>query len=264
MTKSKVRSLVFKICCYIFLGLVLIFVLAPIMATILFSFNSGRFATLPLRGFTLDWYKQALSNEDILLSLKNSVLIGLTSSAISAALGFMASYGLRHWESKMKNVFTLFSLSAMAIPWTILGLALLIYFKGIGVHLSNVTVCISHVVFTCPLALTTINARMQTIPMSYEDAAHDLGAGSIRTLLFVMLPQAFPAILSAMLLCFTLSFDEFIISWFVCGFDTTLPVYLYNVIRAGAKPTVNAIGSVVFGISILFGVISQLLVRKKK
>jgi len=263
MTKTKLRSAAFKTGCYLFLTIVLIFILAPIAATILFSFNSGRFATLPLKGFTLDWYKQALSNEDILLSLRNSIIIGFASSAISAALGFMASYGLRHWDSKFKNVFTLFSLSALAIPWTILGLALLIYFKSLGVHLSNVTVCLSHVVFTCPLALTTINARMQTIPLSYEDAAHDLGAGSIRTLLSVMLPQALPAVISAMLLCFTLSFDEFIISWFVCGFDTTLPVYLYNVIRAGAKPTVNAIGSLVFSISILFGVVSQVLVRKK-
>lgn len=263
MKKKKYISVLFRLCCYAFLAAVLIFILAPIAATVLFSFNSGRFATLPLRGFTLDWYKQALSNADILLSLRNSVLIGLSSSAISASLGFLASYGLRHWESKLKNFFTLFSMSAMAIPWTILGLALLIYFKGIGIHLSSMTVCLSHVVFTCPLAMTTINARMQTIPLSYEDAAHDLGAGSIRTLLFVMFPQVFPAVISAMLLCFTLSFDEFIISWFVCGFDTTLPVYLYNVIRAGAKPTVNAVGSMVFAISILFGAISQTLVRKK-
>jgi len=259
----KIRTATFNILACIFLVLVLIFVLLPIAATVIFSFNDARFATLPLSGFTLKWYQQALTNNEILISLRNSVIIGFTSAAIAALLGFTAAYGMRHWDSKLKDVFTIFSLSAMAIPWTILGLALLIYFKGIGIHLSNVTVCISHVVFTAPIALTTINARMQTIPTSFEDAAHDLGANSLETMLFVMLPQTFPAILASMLLCFTLSFDEFIISWFVCGFDTTLPVYIHNVIRSGAKPTINAIGSVVFGISILFSVTSQILTRKK-
>ena len=170
---------------------------------------------------------------------------------------------MRHWKSRFKNVFTTFSLSAMAIPWTILGLALLIYFKGIGIQLSGITVGISHVVFLAPLAMNTLNAKMKTIPYSLEDAACDLGAGGWKTLFYVILPQALPAILSSMLLCFTLSFDEFIISWFVCGFDDTLPVYLFNIIRGGTKPTISAIGSIVFAISITMSAISQVLARKK-
>ena len=182
---------------------------------------------------------------------------------LASLLGFTGSYGMRHWNSRLRDAFAAFSLSAMAIPWTILGLALLIYFKGLGIPLSKYTVCISHVVFTAPLAMNTIQAKMKTIPYSYEDAASDLGAGGLEILLYVILPQAFPAILSAALLCFTLSFDEFIISWFVCGFDSTLPVYLFNLIRGGTKPTISAIGSLVFAVSITLNVVSQVLLRKK-
>ena len=257
------QSLAAKILCYVFLAVMLCFILLPIASTILFSFDEGRFSTLPLRGFTLKWYEEALGNPDIIRSLLNSVIIALCASAGATVLGFTASYGMRHWHSPPKGAFTAFSLSAMAIPWTILGLALLIYFKGAGIRLSYVTVCISHVVFLAPLAMNTINGKMKTIPYSCEDAARDLGAGGAATLFHVILPQIAPALLSAMLLCFTLSFDEFIISWFVCGFDTTLPVYIFNIIRGGTKPTISAIGSIVFAVSLTMSAASQILSRKK-
>lgn len=258
------QTVPFKILSWIFLALILLFILAPIGATILFSFDQGRFSTLPLRGFTTKWYQEAFSDQVVIQSLLNSVVIAVCSSAAATALGFLASFGMRHWHSPLKSVFMAFSLSAMAIPWTILGLALLIYYKGLGIHLSNLTVCISHVIFLAPLAMSTIHGKLKTIPYSVEDAALDLGANDVQTLWYVILPQAFPAVLSAMLLCFTLSFDEFIISWFVCGFDTTLPVYLFQVIRGGSKPTISAIGSVIFGISMTMNVLSQLLSHKKE
>ena len=258
----KKQTLFCRLLSYIFLALMLCFILAPIGATILFSFDQGRFSTLPLHGFTTKWYQEAFSNEIVLQSLANSVAIAVCSSLAATALAFMASFGMRHWHSPLKSVFAAFSLSAMAIPWTILGLALLIYFKSVGIPLSNVTVCISHVVFLAPLAMNTINGKMKSIPYSAEDAALDLGANSAQTIWYVILPQAFPAVLSAMLLCFTLSFDEFIISWFVCGFDTTLPVYLFNIIRGGTKPTISAIGSVVFAVSVTMSAASQILAHK--
>ena len=252
-----------KVLCYVFLILVILFVLAPIFATVLFSFDEGRFSTLPLRGFTTKWYVEAFSSSVVVDALKNSVIVAFLAAATATILGFLASYGMRHWESRLKNVFTVFTLSAMVIPWTILGLAMLIYFQAIGIKLSLFAVYLSHVVFLSPLALSNIDSKMRTIPFSYEDAARDLGAGGITTIVHVILPQLFPALLASMLLCFTLSFDEFIIAWFVCGFDITLPIYLYNIIRGGTKPTISAIGAVVFCVSITMSAISQTISHKE-
>ncbi|PWM26054.1 MAG: ABC transporter permease [Oscillospiraceae bacterium] len=248
---------------WLYLVLAMLFVLGPILVTIAFSFNVDRFSSLPWRGFTLEWYQKMLSNEDILYSLRNSVLLGVCVSLTAVLLGFTGSYGLRHWKSRWKGAYLLASVSPLAVPWTLMGLALLIFFNRINLPMSILTVWISHVVFTAPLALTIIDARMKTIPKSMENAAWDLGASSLQTMVLVILPQTLPAIIAAALLTFTISFDEFIIAWFVCGFDQTLPVYIYSVIRSGVSPTINAIGTVVFCISITLVSVAQVLQRKK-
>lgn len=246
-----------------YLILVLLFIMGPILVTVAFSFNLDRFSSLPWKGFTLQWYQRMFSNEEIMQSLINSLVLGVCVSLTSVLLGFTGAYGLRHWKSKLKVPFLLFSISPLMIPWTLLGLALLIFFTRLGLPKSLFTVWISHIVFTSPIALTIINSRMETIPKSMENAAWDLGAGNIRTMLYVILPQTVPALISAALMTFTISFDEFIIAWFVCGFDKTLPVYIYSVIRSGVNPTINAIGTMVFMISLTLIAAAQLLQRKK-
>jgi len=257
------QSKALKFLGFFYLVLAMIFVLGPIFVTIAFSFNLDRFSSLPWRGFTLQWYEKMFANEEIMKSLLNSVILGIMVTLTSVTLGFTAAFGLRHWKSKMKGAFLLVSISPLAVPWTLLGLAFLIFFNNFGITKSIVTVWISHVVFTAPLALNIINARMQTIPKSMENAAWDLGAGSFRTMVYVILPQTLPAIVAAALLTFTISFDEFIISWFISGFDKTLPVYIYGVIRSGVTPVINAIGTMVFLISVTLVSISQIFQRKQ-
>ena len=246
-----------------YMALCILFIMGPIIVTIIFSFNLDRFASLPWQGFTLKWYNEIFSNKDIMASLRNSLFVGIAVSLTSVVLGFTGAYGMRHWKSKLKAPFTLVSLSPLMVPWTLLGLALLIFFNKVGIPKGLLTVWISHVVFTAPLALTIINARMQTIPKTMDDAAWDMGAGDFYTMFLVLLPQTFPAIASSALMTFTLSFDEFIIAWFVCGFETTLPVYIYTVIRSGIKPTINALGAIVFGFSLCLISLAQFLQRKK-
>lgn len=249
---------------WLYLILAMIFIMGPILVTIVFSFNLDRFASLPWKGFTLQWYEKMFSNSDIMQSLLNSVVLGVFVSLTSVVLGFAGAYGLRHWKSKLKGPFLLVSISPLMIPWTLLGLALLIFFNRIGINKSLLTVWVSHIVFTAPLALSIINSRMETIPKNMDNAAWDLGAGNIRTMFYVILPQTAPALISAALMTFTMSFDEFIIAWFVCGFDKTLPVYIYTVIRSGVNPTINAIGTLVFMVSISLIIAAQLLQRKRE
>jgi spermidine/putrescine transport system permease protein len=252
-----------KLIGWIYMTLALLFIMGPILVTIVFSFNLDRFSSLPWKGFTLQWYQKIFSNSEIMQSLLNSLVLGVCVSLTAVILGFAGAYGLRHWKSKVKGPFLLVSISPLMIPWTLLGLALLIFFNRIGIPKSLITVWISHVVFTAPLALTIINSRMETIPKNMDNAAWDLGAGNIRTMMYVILPQTAPALVSAALMTFTISFDEFIIAWFVCGFDKTLPVYIYTVIRSGVNPTINAIGTLVFMISVSLIIAAQLMQRKK-
>jgi len=257
------RSRNMKILGRIYMALAIVFIMGPILVAIAFSFNSSRFCSLPWQEFTLKWYEQVFSNDDIMIALKNSLIIGVAVSLTSIALGFAGAFGMRHWRSKLKGPFAVVSLSPIMVPWTLLGLALLIFFNNIGLPKGLVTVWISHTVFTAPLALNIINARMQTIPKTMDDAAWDMGASDFRTMLTVLLPQTFPAIAAAALMTFTMSFDEFIIAWFVCGFEETLPVYIYSIIRSGTSPVINAIGALVFLFSLGLISVAQFLQRKE-
>lgn len=246
----------------LYLGLAVLFLFTPIIVTIAFSFNSDRFSSLPWRGFTLHWYEQLLRRPALLVSLKNSALVGVGVAAAAVVLGFLGAYGLRHGKFRGKNLLLLGMISPLAVPWMLLGLGLLILFSRLGIKQSLLTVWISHLVFSAPLALVLINTRLNTVPRTLDEAAWDLGASHLQTITRVLAPQAMPGIIAAALLVFTLSFDEFIIAWFVCGFSETLPVYIYGMIRSGINPTINAIGAVVFTISIILTIFGQLALRR--
>ena len=247
----------------IYLVFALFFLFAPILVTIAFSFNSDRFPSLPWRGFSLCWYEQLFAYPVLMTPLKNSFLVGIAVSLTAIILGFAGAYGLRHARFRWKNIYLLGMMSPLAVPWMLLGLGLLIFFSRLNIPKSLFTVWISHLVFCAPLAMVIINTRLNTIPKSMEEAASDLGASHWQTLVKVLLPQSLPGIVAAALLTFTLSFDEFIISWFVSGFSETLPVRIFAMMRSGTNPTLNAIGSIVFFISITFTVVAQFFIRSK-
>lgn len=248
----------------IYLAVALFFLFAPILVTIAFSFNSDRFSSLPWRGFTLHWYERLIQYPVLLTPLKNSILVGIAVSLAAVVLGFTGAYGLRHRNFRLKNLYLLAMMSPLAVPWMLLGLGLLILFSYLGLKQSLFTVWISHLVFCAPLALVIINTRLNTISKSLEEAASDLGANHLQILVKILLPQALPGIIASALLTFTLSFDEFIIAWFVSGFSETLPVRIFSMMRSGTNPTLNAIGSIVFLISITLTVVAQFLIRSKE
>jgi spermidine/putrescine transport system permease protein len=239
------------------------FVLAPIVVTIAFSFNEARFSVLPWRGFSLRWYDQAFSSPATLEALRNSIFVGLALATTAVVLGFLGAYGLARWQTRLQQPISLVLLSPLAVPWLFLGLGLLIFLTSLGVSRSLFTVYLGHTVFAVPLATLIIRARLSTLPISQEEAAWNLGAKPWQGLLHVVLPQSWPGIAAAFLLVFTLSFDEFIMAWFLSGFDVTLPVHIWGKIRSGVDPTINAIGSVIFIGSISLAVTAQFLIRRK-
>jgi spermidine/putrescine transport system permease protein len=245
---------------YLMFGYVFLF--APIAVTILTSFNADRFVALPWRGFTWRWYEQVVGTGDLLVPLRNSVLVATGVGLTSAVLGFLGAYGLTRTRGRWQDAYMLGLISPLAVPWILLGLGLLVFFTRLGIPKSLFTVWISHTIFAAPLAMLIIRGRLLTMRRSFEEAAWDLGAGRLRAIWEVVLPLAAPGLVGAFLLTFTLSFDEFILAWFVSGFALTLPVKIWGMMRSGINPTISAIGAVVFCLSITLSIIGQVLQRR--
>lgn len=240
-----------------------LFLFTPIVVVIVFSFNADRFLALPWKGFTWMWYESVVRSPDLLRSLRNSVLVGTAVGMTSLALGFPAAYALARSPGRWRDLYLVAILSPLAVPWILLGLGLLVFFSSVGIPKSLVTVWISHTVFAAPLAALVIRGRVQTIRLSYEEAAWDLGASRSRALWEVVVPLAAPALAAAFLMTFTLSFDEFIIAWFVSGFARTLPLRIWSMMQSGIDPSISATGALVFLVSMTASIAAYLLQRRR-
>ncbi len=247
----------------VYLALFFSFLFLPILMAVESSFNLDRFVGLPWKGFTLEWYRGILAAPDVLPSLRNSVVVGLCVATASVVLGFFAAYSLTRITFPGKDAYVMAVVSPLAVPWVLLGLGFVIYFNSIGIPRSLIAIGISHTVFAAPLAMVMIRARLASIPPSYQEAARDLGASAARSIVEVVLPLAAPAIVAAFLVAFTLSFDEFILAWFVSGFETTLPVTIWAMIRTGLTPTVSAIGVLIFATSITLTILAELAMQRR-
>lgn len=248
-----------------YVGLAYLFIFSPLFTTVAFSFNQDRFASLPWRGFTLKWYRQLFASSALMDALWNSVMVGVAVGLTAAVLGFLGAYGLHKLTGgRGSGLLSLVLLSPLAVPWLLLGLGLLIFLNSLGVPRSLVNVWIGHSVFAIPLAVMVIQSRLQTLPPRLEEAALDLGASRFRALWHVVLPLALPGVAAAFLLSFTLSFDEFIMAWFLTSFDVTLPVQIWTMVRSGINPTINAVGALVFVFSITLTVVAQWLLTARR
>jgi spermidine/putrescine transport system permease protein len=242
---------------YIVLGFLFIF--APILSLIVFAFNDNRFPSLPWSGFSTRWFDAVFATPEFTSSLRNSLVVGAISALIATFLGGTAAYLLNRWDFRGKGIYLGIAVLPPCIPLIILGLALLIYLKEIGLSGSLTSVVISHVVLGSAFALGIVRMRLTEMDAALEEAAWNLGASQWRAIREVVLPQAAPAILAAFLITMAVSWDEFIISWFVSGLDVTLPVAIFNELQGQVSARINAIGTIVFGVTITLVVLAQLI-----
>ena len=240
---------------YIVLGFAFIF--APILSLIVFAFNEDRFPSLPWRGFSTRWFEAVFETPEFTSALKNSLVVGAIVAVIATFLGGTAAYFLNRWNFRGKGVYLGIAVLPPCIPLVILGLALLIYLKEIGLSGSLTSVVISHVVIASAFALGIVRMRLTEMDPSLEQAAWNLGSSQWRAIKEVVLPQALPAIVAALLITMAVSWDEFIISWFLSGLDVTLPVAIFNELQGQVSARINAIGTIVFGVTILLVVLAQ-------
>jgi spermidine/putrescine transport system permease protein len=211
--------------------LLLVLLYLPILVLFVFSVNASTTVAFPLRGFTLEWYEKMLNSPALLKSVWNSVQVGFASSFVATVIGTMLALLLTRFSFRTKPVLTALAVLPLIVPYVVLAVALLILFRAFGVPLSLLTVAVAHVVIAVPFTTLIVLARLIGFGNTLEEAAMDLGATYPATLRLVVLPIIFPAIVSAWLVAFTVSFDEFALALFLAGPDPTFPVYLFGQLR---------------------------------
>ena len=231
-----------------------VFLYAPLLVLAVFSFNRSRVAEW--QGFTFDWYRLAAGDSALLESTINSLIIAVSATAISTVLGTLAAYAL--WKRRAP-VFTAGLYLSLVTPEIVTGVSLLLFFQAMfrlfPIHLGLHTVILAHVAFCLVYVVTVVTARLRTMDRSLEEAATDLGANEWTVFRRVTLPLLLPGVIAAALLCFIVSFDDYVITSLVAGVDSeTLPMVIYAMARKGVSPEVNALSviiTVVLGFLIL-------------
>jgi spermidine/putrescine transport system permease protein len=242
-----------------FFVLVIGFLYAPILILFVFSFNDSELPSFPLSGFTLHWYHQFLENSELRSALGTSAMVAALSSLGAVILGTLASIALARRSFRGKAVVSALLLTPLVIPFVVFGISLLLLFHTLGVPRSILTVAIGHVVISLPYTILVLVPRLQQVDASLEEAAYDLGAGPLGTFRLVTLPLILPAVVSAFLIAFTTSFDEYAVASFVVGSRETFPIYLYAALRfPNQLPQVIAVAVVVLTISLLVIVAAEL------
>jgi spermidine/putrescine transport system permease protein len=227
----------------VFIGTI-VFLSMPLFVLILYSFNESKSGSWT--GFSLRWYfKLFTGSPQLWRAFGNSAIVALSSALFATVIGTLGAVAVNWYKFPLRKYLRTITFMPMILPEIIIGVSLLIFFAGIGLHLSLFTVFVAHVSFNLPFVFLLVLARLEEFDFSIIEAARDLGASEAQTLLRVILPISMPGIISGFLTAVTLSLEDFVITFFVTGPGaTTLPLYVYSAIRFGVSPVINALSVV--------------------
>lgn len=251
------RSLLgFVALCYLLLHL-------PVLVLVVFSFNASRF-TATWSGATLAWYRRLLERPDILRALQASLTVAAVSTVVATVLGTLIAVALGRFRFRGRTLLEGLLYLPMVTPEIVVGISLLVFFSAAGIMLGLGTIIVAHVAFNLSFVVVIVRARLQGMDRTLEEAALNLGADEITAFRRVTLPQLWPGIMAAALLAFTLSFDDFVITFFVAGVgSTTLPLLVYSMVRKSIEPSINAISTIILAITTLTILAADRLVRPR-
>lgn len=240
------------------------FIFLPVVVLVLFSLQATSFPIPPFTGPSLRWYDAVLSDTRLTSALVNSLLVAAISSLAAVTLGFLSAWGFARFtlpsSALLRGLITL----PLTVSYLIIGMGLLVLFNWAGLPKSLLAAGIGHVVINLPLCFAIIYSQMGDHQINIERAARDLGAPEWKVLLLITVPVMAPAIFAGFFLSMTFSWDEFVISFLLTRFDTTLPVEIWNLLRSGLNPKTNAVGSLVFAVSIVLVVFFELTLLRRK
>ena len=234
-----------------------VFLFAPLVIVVAYSFNDSSMNAQWV-GFTLKWYEKLFHNEKILTAAWNSLVIGLTASAVSTALGTLAGYAM--YRFRMRLLLGLVVVP-MAIPEILAGVSLLLFFVMLNVTLGMISILLAHIAFCIGFVAIVVRARLAGLDESLIEAARDLGASPWQAFRTVTLPLILPGVIAGALMAFTLSIDDFVITFFTAGPDSrTLPLEIYTMVKITVTPEINAVSTLLMVLTLVLIVTATRLV----
>ena len=243
---------------------VLVFFYLPILVLVVNSFNDARFGGR-WRGFTFKWYGQLFQHADIWRAFENTLDIAVAATLVSAVIGTLAAFALHRYHSRLQRTHYALIYTPLVFPDILMGMSLLLFFIALGVNLGLLTIFLAHVTFCISYVAMVVLSRLQDFDFQTIEAAQDLGANWWQATCRVMLPLLAPGIAAGGLLAFTLSIDDFVISFFVAGTgSTTLPIRIYSMIKHGSPAVINALSTLMLIITFAVIIFSQKLLEDKK
>lgn len=258
-------------------GLFLVFVYAPIVMVVVLSFNSNPINMMIWSDFTFDWYwsifgyptelnEQTLyveSTDQLLAAVKNSLIVAVSTTTLSTVLGTMTALALYRYRFGAQSFYQGLLYMPMVMPDIVLGIALLVFFVTCGVALGRTSIIIGHCTFLISYVFVVVSARLAGMDDTLEQASADLGANPWVTFRRITLPQILPGVIGGALLAFIISMDDLVITYFIAGVDsTTLPVFIYGMLRRGVKPEINAIATLMLTLSFIIASLGLYLRRR--
>ena len=230
------------------------FLYIPLVIVVAYSFNNSRL-NAEWVGFTLDWYRRLFRNEEMLLAAGNSLLIALTASTVSTVLGTMAGVALYRYKSRLLPILVL---APIAIPEILMGVSLLIFFVLLNFTLGLASVALAHIAFCIGFVAIVVRARLAGMDETLTEAARDCGASPWNTFRYITLPLIMPGVIAGALMAFTLSIDDFVITFFTAGAGTvTLPLQIYSMIKIAVTPEVNAVSTLLMLLTLALIIIAS-------
>lgn len=242
----------------VYIGIFLVFLYAPALLLPIFSFNDSTIVAFPLSGFTFAWFIEVFKTEPLLTSALNSLLVAVITSVFATIFGIFAARASTRYQFPGKRGIMGLIMVPIVLPEIIIGVSLLVIILQLGFNLSLTTIILGHILLCLPFCTAILSAGFQGLDKSFEEASQDLGRSRLETFWFITLPLVMPAIISSLLISFTISLDEFIIAFFLSGTEATLPVYIWGQLRFPTRiPIILALGTVLLMVSLTLLIIAE-------
>jgi ABC-type spermidine/putrescine transport system permease subunit II len=229
----------------------MLFLWLPLLVVVLFSLHTTASLSFPFDGFSLRWYERIFESPEVRAAARNSLVVATSTALVTLVLATLAAYGMSRSRSRWRAPLSLLFFLPITLPGLFIGVALLIAFSQLEYSLSLVTVTIAHLVYVFPFYFLLARAALERLDPALEEAAADLGATGWTIFRRVTLPQVWPVLVGAACLAFALSFDEFIITFFVVGPDPTLPLFIWSSLRRTIDPSINAISTLLLAFTVV-------------
>lgn len=239
-----------------------IFLYLPILILIIFSFNTSRINAV-WTGFTLNWYGALLKNNNMLIALKNSMIVAVASTIISTIIGTLVALALHRYDFFGKRTFDMVLYMPIIIPDIVMGISLAIFYNIIRFVFGVFPIIVAHVAFNISFVTVVVRSRLHGYNKSLDEAAMDLGANPFQTFMKVTLPLISPGVIGGALIAFTISLDDYLITSFVAPpGSNTLPIYVYSMIKTRVTPEINALSTIILAFTMTLVLVAQRFIRE--